>query len=206
MLDNNNHFNEHLQRSFNKYGTEYFEFFVLHITNDSDDIDELEKKYISTYKCKHACYNTLSGGEGMSGENNPFYGHKHTEEAKRIMSKKKIGKRKGVENNFYGRDASGEKNPFYGKQHSQESKQKMSRNHLGLISGDKNPMFGKSGSLCPTSKPVINLDTGEVFESAILASRSIGLNKCSVGCCVAGYKKTAGGYHWAYYEGSMSEE
>lgn len=31
-------------------------------------------------------YNMTRGGEAMYGDSNPFYGHTHTEEAKKIMS------------------------------------------------------------------------------------------------------------------------
>ena len=47
-------------------------------------------------------------------------------------------------------------------------------------------------------RPVRNLDTGEVYESATEAAGSIGgrtLNKV-----LSGARKTAGGYHWAYVD------
>lgn len=50
-----------------------------------------------------------------SGKSNPFYGKKHTEEAKRKMSINKKGLYSGI------------KNPFYGKKHTQESKDKIGK-------------------------------------------------------------------------------
>ncbi len=48
-------------------------------------------------------------GDKWKGENNPFYGKKHTEEFKKKMSENKKGTFKG------------EKNPFYGKKHTEEN-------------------------------------------------------------------------------------
>ena len=48
------------------------------------------------------------------GENNPFFGKKHSEETKEKMSENKKGKYEG------------ELNPFYGKNHSEETKEKLS--------------------------------------------------------------------------------
>ena len=68
-----------------------------------------------------------------------------------------------------------------------------------------------NGSGCPKcaslsrgkalSKKVINLDTNEIFQSLREAAEYCGLKKasCITECC-KGRAKTAGGYHWAYYE------
>ena len=53
------------------------------------------------------------------GENNHFYGKKHSEESKQKQREKMIGK--------YG----GENSPFYGKTHTEETKKKMSLIHKG---------------------------------------------------------------------------
>lgn len=52
--------------------------------------------------------------KNMSGENNPFYGKKHTPEVKKLIS----------ENNK--KNQVGDKNPFYGKTHSEETKFQLS--------------------------------------------------------------------------------
>lgn len=72
---------------------------------------------------------------------NPFYGKRHSQEAKAVMSEKKLGLYDGEKNPFYGKKHShetleklrgdsrlshpGKKNPFYGKKHSEESKKKI---------------------------------------------------------------------------------
>ena len=55
------------------------------------------------------------------GENNPFYGKKHTEESKEKQRLLMVGR------------YDGKKNPFYGKSHSEETKKKMSAIHKGKI-------------------------------------------------------------------------
>lgn len=56
----------------------------------------------------------LAISKKYSGEGNPFYGKKHTLEAKKKISEK-------------AKERIGDKNPFYGKKHSDESKKKMSK-------------------------------------------------------------------------------
>ena len=49
-LNNNKHYNTHLQHAWNKYGKENFSFVVLHDLQEGEDIDELEKRFIKEYK------------------------------------------------------------------------------------------------------------------------------------------------------------
>lgn len=46
---------------------------------------------------------------GMTGDKNPFFGKKHTEESKKQMSKNSIGTFAGEKNYFYGKSFAGEK-------------------------------------------------------------------------------------------------
>lgn len=84
----------------------------------------------------------------VSGENNPFYGKKHSEETKKILSEsnkgsyvKKHGEYKASLIKAKLSEAqSGTKNSFYGKSHSFESKKLISENHTD-VSGSNNPMY-----------------------------------------------------------------
>ncbi len=49
-------------------------------------------------------------------------------------------------------------------------------------------------------KPVINLDTKEVFKSAKEAGLSAGSSPSNISACCRGKQKTAAGYRWKYYE------
>lgn len=94
-----------IHRAMRKYGFENFSIQVLEQVED--DLDSKECLWIERLD---PLYNMTSGGEGgdtskspkykeymkmrselISGENNPFYGKRHTEETKRMISEKKKG-------------------------------------------------------------------------------------------------------------------
>ncbi|WP_342759427.1 GIY-YIG nuclease family protein [Kineothrix sedimenti] len=105
-LRDNSHDNSHLQRAFNKYGENNFEYIVLEIVTDINLLDDLEIKYINQYKQKGKNYNMLSGGGGRRGlsmsehakriigdkNRQHMLGTKHTEETKQKMSEIRKGR------------------------------------------------------------------------------------------------------------------
>lgn len=112
-------------------------------------------------------------------ENNPFFGKKHTETTKEVMSSKKLGKL----NPWFGK-----KGCFSGKKHSEETKYKMRMSH--------------SGSNNTNSKKVLQYDlfgflikewnsTGEV-------GRELKISQGNISSCCLGKQKTAYGYIWKY--------
>ena len=68
-----------------------------------------------------------------TGTNNPFYGKKHSKQAKRKISEARAGK----SNLNMSRDVKGDKNPFAGKKHSFETRQQMSESKRGF----NNPFY-----------------------------------------------------------------
>lgn len=48
------------------------------------------------------------------------------------------------------------------------------------------------------SKPVICVETGELYSSAAEAERQTGVNSGHIGSACAGNRKRAGGYHWQH--------
>ena len=66
MLINNQHFNKHLQNSFNKYGLENFTFEVLEECN-KEELSTRERYYIKLYNSMNEGYNKTSGGENIPG-------------------------------------------------------------------------------------------------------------------------------------------
>lgn len=125
-LANNRHFNSHLQRAWNKYGENNFEFSILEEC-DKRLLEVREVYWINHYNScdRHCGYNVKLGGlhgghhketkiklsefqktrkiHGFSS--NPFgLGSKHSEETKRKMSEQ----RKGQKNSSYGRKKTSE--------------------------------------------------------------------------------------------------
>lgn len=81
------HDNIHLQRAWDKYGENNFQFYIITIC-DSERLNDLEIYYIkllNTFDSDYG-YNMTSGGDGCVG-------YKHTEETKEYISKIQNGKR-----------------------------------------------------------------------------------------------------------------
>lgn len=216
-LENNRHHNEHLQRSYNKYGSDAFEFFVIKVCEDVNSLDTLEELYIAEYRAKYNCYNILSGGPVMSKENNPMYGRHLSEEHKKKLSVSHIGLFAGEKNNFYGVDHSGKNNGFYGKHHTEEAKRKMSIAKSELYAGEKNPFYGKHHTAEAlekmknngknAQKKVMCIETGIIYSSIREAAEKTNINRRSISAVCCGSRKTAKGLHWKHVkpDGSMEE-
>ena len=78
--------------------------------------------------------------------------------------------------------------------HLQKSKNDLSRK----LSGKNNPFYGKHGSEFPSSKPVIDLDTGKEYESATDFALAHNLNINSVTAVCRGKRKSVYGHHVVY--------
>lgn len=187
-LRHNKHINDHLQKSFNKYGESCFVFDVV-CECDEERLDELEKFYISYYDCMNPQYgyNAESGGnenkhpseetlqkmrESRGGEKSGMWGKKHTEETKSIMREKALGRVL-----------------------SDETKDKLSKSHKGK---------GAQSLYC------IEADT--IFPSSLEAAEFAGLkSRSSIFENIAGRKSYAGRHpetgeplHWIKLEDKIS--
>jgi len=154
MLRGGCHYNIYLQRAWNKYGEENFEFKIVAYT-DPDKAIVLEDFILQNYFDRFE-YNIAKSAVA------PFLGREHTEEEKRKMSKAHsgengywFGKRRSEKTKQKMSKAhSGENNPFYGRNHSEETKRKISEANSGKhrseetkrkmsksLSGKKNPRW-----------------------------------------------------------------
>lgn len=92
-----------------------------------------------------------------------------------------------------------------GKKHTEEHRKARSEWMTGLRVGEEHPMFGKSHTeetkmkmSESRKKPVVCIDTGQIFDSAKEAGEFVG--STTVGDCCNGKYKTSGGYRWRWLE------
>jgi len=129
-LKRNQHINDHLQSAFNHYGADSFEFNVLEYC-DEDSLKDNEEWWVAYFDSsnREKGYNLTEGGDSnpmenpltvkkamnnrrsYDGENNPFYGKKHTSESKKKMSEA----------------VSGENSYWYGRNRTDENKLNVSK-------------------------------------------------------------------------------
>lgn len=168
-LKKKRHHSVHLQRAWDRYGEDNFEFKIIETVADKNNLIEREQFFMDYY----LSYNKNKGYNLQPKANNSL-GYKHTNESKRNMSIAHIGKilsddtkRKisiatsGENNHNYGKGYkfSGENHPMYGKKRSAESKRNMSIAHIGnklseetkrklsiAMSGENHPIYGKQHS------------------------------------------------------------
>ena len=181
-LNENKHFNDYLQKSWNKYGADSFSFYVLEFC-DIEQLDEREVYYINFYKTlnRDKGYNLMSGGT---------FGRKYSIESRMKMSQSL----KGHDVSFKTRikisknhaDVSGENNGMYGKHHTEESKRKVGDANRGKISARRN----RNAVYCT--------ELDKTFEDAALAGRILSLDSSGILKCCKGERKTCGGYHWKF--------
>ena len=109
---------------------------ILHADLDEETAFDYESKLIMFYGRKDLgtglLRNMTNGGEGvsgwipndswrekkrksMTGSNNPFYGKKHTDETKALISAKNKGRHAGSKNPMYNKKLIGPLNPMFGK-------------------------------------------------------------------------------------------
>lgn len=140
-LKNNYHSNHHLQNAYNKYG-ETFQIEVIMYCDNKEELDYLERYYISYYDSMNPQkgYNKEDGGnlnKHHSGETKKKIseaqkGKHHSEETKKKMSEARKGKHRSEETKKRMSEAlKGENHPMWGKYHSEETKKKMSEAHKG---------------------------------------------------------------------------
>lgn len=198
-LNNGNHYNTHLQNAWNKYGEENFTFSIVQECKP-EELDELEILYIKQYNSNNSefGYNHTSGGKGASDV------PEATLEKRRQSFKEHIRNNPEFIENHRQKTLEQFKDPeFYSAyreyRSSEEFREKERQSHLGK----KPPREAIEKAIKKLSKPVICVETGVVYASAREASRTTPGNK-NINAVVCGKRKTAGGYHWKYYDDCMT--
>jgi len=116
---------------------------IIQMCNNEDEAYKLEEKLIEENINKKLCMNMTYGGIGYkSGEKNPWFGKKRSNETKRKISLKNSG----INHGMYGKKNSEfhkqrMKEVHTGKKHSEEWKKYMRKINMG----ENNPMYNKTG-------------------------------------------------------------
>lgn len=158
-----------------KYGWDNFDHIILESCLSRNEACKKEKYYIAEYK------------SNVNRFSDPQYGYNLTD---------------GGEG-FCGVDRHGEKNSFFGRHHTDDTRRKISE----ARSGEKNPNYGRVLSdeeverlVGPKRKPVICTTTGDVFESAVAAARSINVRPSAVSSCCNGKYYSIKGLQFKYLD------
>lgn len=181
-LNNNVHFNDYLQKSWNKYGEDNFSFYVLEFC-DIDKLDDIEIYYIALYKTlnRESGYNLTSGGT---------YNKEYSVETRMKISQSLKGHKVSLETRLKisknHADISGEKNHMYGKHHTEDSRKKISQANKGKIPKNRN----RCNVYC------VELD--KIYNDATDAGKELSIDSSGILKCCKGERKTCGGYHWNF--------
>ena len=187
-LRHNKHSNDHLQKSFNKYGEDCFVFETICECEESE-LDELERYYITYYNCMNSDYgyNAESGGNAK----------KHvSKETRQKMSEMRQG----------------ENAHMWGKHHTEETKAIMREKALGCVLSDKTKSKLSDAHKGKLAKPLYCIEAGIVFPSSLEAAEFAGLkSRSSIFENIAGRKSYAGRHpetgeplHWMKLEDKIS--
>lgn len=202
-LNSGIHDNDYLQKSWNKYGEQNFEFKILEECSN-DELNERERYYIDLYNTMNRDYgyNLKFGGQDTNyvaeyvknkiSEGNKKYYEEHPEA--KIQSSIKAYKQ--WSNPEIKAKIMGENNGMYGKTHTEEARKKISEAQKGHISKYRN------------KTPVFCVELNKLYEDAVVACRELGLNISRAGnihevCKRIRNRKTVGGYHWQYMENNI---
>ena len=224
-LRNNKHHNCYLQRAFNKYGEDSFSFEIIEFVNTEDELLLREQYYIELYQVcdRNKGYNLIVDAtrnilpkESREKISLALKGKTLSEETKLKMSLA----------------LKGSKNPMYSKTLSEETKLKISLAQKGRIFSEETKRkmsLAKKGKTLSEeiklkislalkgktlseetkrkiglakSKKVICIETGAVYDSMVDIEKIIGIKRYNISACCNGRQKTAGGYHWQYYNPS----
>lgn len=169
--------NSYFYRAIRKYGWENFSWEVIDTATTSEELNEKEVYWIQYYQSfdnREKGYNSTSGVD---------HNYKITEEEREKRSQR----------------VSGDKNPMYGKpgtwlgkKFSKEHKQRLSES----LKGRETPWC--TGGNHWLAKSVINLNTGEIFDTIQEAADAYQVNRDSIAKQIKGKTKNCNGFKWSF--------
>ncbi len=205
-------------RAIEKYGWDGFDHEIFASNLTEEEAQHMEKFLIKELQTQDPefGYNISDGGsttriseegrkrlsEQKKGALNPNYGKIYTEEERTRISEQ----------------TRGERNPNYGRKHTEEERRKISeaitgrhlseehKQKLAIITSKrfKGRPRPEGGGRPP--RKVLCVETGEVFDSIADAARAKDIygRKGNISAVCKGKLNQCGGYHWEYYESSVS--
>lgn len=137
-LNNGSHYNDYLQKAWNKHGEENFIFYVLEYC-PVEELDEKEICYIDMYNTmnRNYGYNLKSGGQSTNVVYSEEMKQKLSKSIKKTYSNSNLKKIRSIAalkqwaNPEIKQKIMGKNNGMYGKHHTEESKRKMSEAQKG---------------------------------------------------------------------------
>lgn len=157
VLNNNYHFNDHLQKAWVKYGEAAFVFSILEKCS-KEDLNTREKYWIEHYDSFNSGYNLTIGGDGTLGSI-------CSEEKKAKISKAKIGKKLTEEQKQrVSKGLLNSPNVLRGENHPYFQRKLNDTEILRLRNGIKQ-YYEENNHTPPWSKKVICVTTGKIFDT-----------------------------------------
>jgi group I intron endonuclease len=143
-----------LQKAIKKYGKENFKRETLFVYDDEEDAYNKESEIVTKeFRYRHDVYNACDGGLGfLSGERNPRFGFRYSDEEKKSMSERFRGKN----------------GPFWGHRHTEETKAIFSK----AMSGVKHPFYGKFGKEHPSFGTCRSEETKKKMREAKIGAKN----------------------------------
>lgn len=181
-LNRGHHDNDYLQKAWNKYGCDKFNFYILELCN-IEMLNEREVYYIDFYGTlnRDKGYNLTSGGGA-----NKHYSREVCEKISQALIGHPVSLETRMKVSAHHADVSGEKHPMFGRRHSEEAIEKMRQAGIGRPSSRKN------------LTPVLCVELNKVFENATEASKELHIDAGAILKCCRGERKTCGGYRWNF--------
>lgn len=196
-----NNSDTYIGRAIKKYGWENFSVEILEECTSPEELFEREKYWIKTLNTKNPNgYNLTDGGEGLNG-------CKHSQKTRKKMSERHYKCAvicTSTGEIFPSIKAAAE---HFGITHGSVTavcKAKcLSINGLKFDYVDEEKRAAaeiKRKKLSPMKQPVLCLETGKIYESAVAASKETGIYRRAISFACAGKHSTAGGLHWIFLD------
>lgn len=221
-LNNNSHPNKYLQRAFNKYGVDNFEFEILEECNSRDELNKKETYWCNFYKpnvynlgntgevgtCSEetkklmSLHNRLKGKKRSQEEckkiSMALKGRKLSEEHKRRLSEDRKGKHFNASYEFKKGHIPSPKCNIWTNERRKKLSNALKGKHNSIATEFKN--INCSGSNNPRAYGVYqytkDMKLVAYYETALEASQKTGVNRGLICNCRCGTRKSAGGYIW----------